>query len=108
MKERIFHNKLIRDLIPQVVEASGNFPVVRQLDSSEFLQELRRKLLEETREYMESDNSPEEIADILEVLQAIAAQTGLDWSMIEQIREKKKISRGGFEKGLFLESVERS
>ena len=56
--------KLVRDKIPQIIEASGETPITRILERDEYLACLETKLDEEVREFHES-KAPEELADIL-------------------------------------------
>ncbi len=65
------------------------------------MSELEKKLHEELAEY-EQNKSPEELADILEVVYRIAELRGFSREKIEKIREKKAEERGGFEGNLFL------
>ena len=99
------HNKLVRDKIPEIVKASGRIPVTHILSDEEFLVVLETKLKEEIVEYQE-DKSLEELADILEVLQAICVARGYNLEQLEQKRRKKAEERGGFKDKIFLEYVE--
>ena len=103
----IAHNKLVRDRIPDIIRTSGKVPVVKTVrDTDELKQRLLEKLIEEVHEFEES-GSIEEIADILEVLQAIVEkQFGVKWEEVRQLQKKKRDERGGFEKGFVLERVE--
>ncbi len=99
------HNKLIRDKIPEIIESSGRTPVIRTLDDTEYLTELDRKLNEECAEY-QADKSLEELADMLEVIYAIAEARGHSPEELERVRAEKAAKRGGFKKRIFLEMVE--
>lgn len=99
------HNKLIRDKIPEIIESSGRTPVIRTLDDTEYLTELDRKLNEECAEY-QADKSLEELADMLEVIYAIAEARGHSPEELEQVRAEKAAKRGGFKKRIYLERVE--
>ena len=99
------HNKLIRDKIPEIIESSGRTPVIRTLDDTEYLTELDRKLNEECAEY-QADKNLEELADMLEVIYAIAEARGYSVAELEQVRAEKAAKRGGFKKRIFLERVE--
>jgi predicted house-cleaning noncanonical NTP pyrophosphatase (MazG superfamily) len=46
------YKKLVRDRIPEIIEASGRKPVVEVLGQEEYVRELRRKLQEEVQEYL--------------------------------------------------------
>lgn len=99
------HNKLIRDKIPEIIEASGRILVIRTLDDTEYLTELDRKLNEECAEY-QADKNLEELADMLEVIYAIAEARGHSLEELEQVRAEKAAKRGGFKKRIYLERVE--
>lgn len=98
------YNKLIRDKIPEIIEAEGKNYEIRTLGEEEFGDFLREKLVEEVREYLESKN-PEELADIFEVLFTLVKNHNLTIEEIEKVREKKLKERGGFDKQLCLEKV---
>ncbi len=92
--------KLVRDKIPEIIEADGKKPRIRILDQEEYLKELDRKLNEEVAEY-QADHSLEELADTLEVLLAIAGARGYSFEELMKLREEKKDKRGGFSKRIF-------
>ena len=99
------HNKLVRDLIPEIIQKSGNKAVIRTLNDQEYSEMLEKKLLEEANEYI-TDKTVEELADILEVVYALASLKGATKEEVEGLRIKKAEERGGFEKKIFLERVE--
>jgi len=100
----IKYHKAIRDKIPQIISQSGNSCSIKKLSNAKFLVELEKKLGEELAEYQKSKN-PEELADIIEVIIAIARLRGTSQKKLERIRLKKLKSRGGFAKNLFLIST---
>ncbi|MBQ9008400.1 MAG: nucleoside triphosphate pyrophosphohydrolase [Clostridia bacterium] len=100
----VHHNKLVRDLIPEIIRKAGKTPVTDRIPGSEMPDFLDLKLTEEVREFLDS-HSPEEMADILEVLHGIAFHRGIPWEDIEQVRLQKRSERGGFEKGIRLIEV---
>ena len=100
----IYHNKLVRDKIPQIIQSRRKFCTFRKLDKKSYLLELRKKLSEEVKEYLE-DPCKEELADIIEVIDALAQSEGFTLPDILKIKERKKEERGGFTDRLFLESV---
>ncbi len=104
MKKTIIHNKLVRDNIPDIIESGGKTAVYRTLCEDEYLKMLDQKLTEELNEYL-SDNSMEEIADLLEVIHAVVKARGSSMEEVEKIRLLKKDKRGGFEDKVFLECV---
>lgn len=102
---RAVHNKLVRDKIPEIIEQAGKTPVTHILSDEEYISELDRKLNEECAEY-QADKSIEELADMLEVMYAIAEAR--DWSVseLEAVRKSKAEKRGGFKDKIYLEYVE--
>ena len=90
------HGKLVRDKIPQIIRSRGQEPVIYTADIEEYSTRLRDKLREEVEEYLGSDDDREELADILEVLYALARQTGTDKEELEKLRAAKAEERGGF------------
>lgn len=99
------YNKLVRDKIPQIIEADNNRkPITKILNEKEYKEQLDKKLQEEVKEYLKDDNL-EEIADIIEVIRAIIDFKGSNYEDVEKIRKEKLLKRGGFKEKIFLESV---
>ena len=94
-------DKLVRDKIPEIIRASGQTPVTRVLDREEYLSCLEAKLDEEVREFHES-KAPEELADILEVVYALAQAHGCTEQELMEIYGRKHEARGGFSERIFL------
>lgn len=94
-------NKLVRDRIPQIIKASGKTCKTRVLSQEEYIQKLDEKLNEELAEYQES-KSLEELADLLEVMEAVALARGSTWEQLMQIKGEKRAARGGFEDRILL------
>lgn len=88
--------KLIRDKIPAIIRAKGQQPIIRVADVTEYRFLLRAKLSEEVSEFLASDDDPEELADILEVLLALAEYIGTGPEQLEKLRVVKAQERGGF------------
>jgi len=103
MKKTEYH-KLVRDRIPEIIEKDGKTCVCSVLSQEDYLVMLDQKLNEELAEYQES-KSLEELADLLEVMAAVAAARGSSMGEVEKIRVSKKEKRGGFEKRILLETV---
>lgn len=101
------YNKLVRDKIPEIIAASGSEPTTRTLtDDAEFLAALDSKLLEEVQEYL-AEPSAEELADILEVLEAIVAMRRIPQPELRRAKNAKALKNGTFHERVFLESVTR-
>ncbi len=92
------------------ISASGYS--VRYMEREETLERLKDKLLEEAQEvfdaYGKEDKThlKEEIADVIEVIDAILYHNDLSLEEVLAIRDAKKEKKGGFEKGVFLESID--
>ena len=97
---KLYH-KLIRDHIPQIIESKGGKAQIRVLSDEEYPIYLEAKLDEEVGEY-HRDKNVEELADILEVVYALAESIGCSKEELIKIYQKKHDDRGGFEKKLFL------
>ena len=95
------YDKLVRDGIPAMIRREGYEPQTRLLGEDEYLAALDNKLDEEHREYRES-RSPEELADMLEVLCALAAACGTSEEELFALRSEKRARRGGFDGRVFL------
>ena len=102
---RITYNKLVRDRIPEIIESSGKTCTIEVLSTEKYLEMLDTKLNEELLEYQES-KSMEELADLLEVIRAVAIARGSSIEEIERIRIEKATKRGGFEKRILLLEVQ--
>lgn len=100
----IEYDKLIRDRIPEIIEKSGKKCIVEVMDDETYIQYLDQKLNEELAEY-QADKSLEELADLLEVMYAVAAARGYSVAELESVRKEKAEKRGGFEKRLRLIGV---
>ena len=99
------YNKLVRDKIPEIIEADGKTCKTRTLSDEEYIVALEAKLNEEVAEY-QADKNLEEMADMLEVLQAICLARGYSLEELEVMRLKKAVERGGFSEKIFLEYIE--
>ena len=103
--KRIVYNKLVRDRIPEIIEASGKRCRIQVLDDDAYLRMVDAKLDEELAEY-HKDQNLEELADLLEVIYAAAAARGYTVDQLEEVRAAKAEERGGFQKRLLLIEVE--
>ena len=100
----ITYHKLVRDRIPEIIEKDGKQCTCSVLSDEDYIRLLDQKLNEELNEYQES-KSMEELADLLEVIRAVALARGSSIEEVEQIRIKKAEKRGGFDKRILLENV---
>ena len=97
-------NKLVRDNIPDICKENGQIPNARILNDAEYLSELRRKLQEEVQEYL-SGNDIEELADVMEVIEALAEHQGCSFDELMKVKQKKRSKNGAFRQKIYLMSV---
>lgn len=101
----MIHNKLVRDKIPEIIKASWEEAVIEVLSEGKYIEELRKKLQEEVSEFLSSDDSIEEIADIVEVIYAILDSKWIKKEEFEKIRSEKFQKRWWFQKRIFLKET---
>jgi predicted house-cleaning noncanonical NTP pyrophosphatase (MazG superfamily) len=99
------YNKLVRDRIPEIIAASGKQCITEILSDAAYLEKLNEKLREELDEYLQ-DHDLSELADLLEVIYAVAQAKGMTKEELEQVRVAKADQRGGFERKILLVGVE--
>ena len=104
--ERIY-NKLVRDKIPNIIKEKGETPVVRILDEIEYKNELEKKLYEEYKEVIEAtgDDRVEEMADMLEVIRALANLENKNLNEVIAIADKKMKNVVLLKKRFFLKKL---
>ena len=103
------HNKLVRDRIPEIIESTGKKFSTKILDNTEYIKELKKKSFEELEEYVNTTNNEdaiEELADVLEIIHALAEYHGASIEKVEEVRKQKAEKRGGFKEKVFLIEVE--
>ena len=100
--------KLVRDLVPELIQAEGRLPIVEVLTLARRRPALLAKLLEEASEAAAAsdDDLPEELADVLEVVRTLAADLGMSLADVLVLADGKRERRGGFDRGLVLVRVE--
>lgn len=100
----IRYDKLVRDKIPEIIRQKGRECITRIAEHQEYVEKLKKKLLEEVNEYLESGEK-EELADIKEVMLALCEMEGISQDELEEIRKNKFDERGGFSKKIILEEA---
>lgn len=93
------YNKLVRDRIPDILDEKGVPYEKRIASSEEYKQELIKKLTEEVDEFGEAGD-PEELADVLEVIEALRKLP--EYTNVEELRLKKLHDRGSFSERIIL------
>ena len=98
--------KLVRDkIVNNINSQKGKKATWRTMEEDEYLKELNKKLMEEAQEFIE-ENDPEELADLMEVLEAIIKARNIKLDEVRKIKEQKKEKKGAFQDRIFLETVE--
>ena len=104
----MLYDKLIRDHIPAIIAESGRQCRIETMDEEQYRQALRAKLVEEALEVQAASPGqlPTELADVLEVLDALLAAYNLDLATVQTLQHSRRQERGGFTRRLRLCSVE--
>lgn len=104
------YKKLVRDNIPEIIQKENKIPKTRILSNDEYKYELLKKLVEESNEVLEAREDKKdlikEFGDLLEVIDSAIKAFDLNKEEILTLKDKRKQERGGFDKQIFLESVE--
>ena len=98
------YNKLVRDKIPEMLDAKGVLYEKRIAEDAEYKAELIKKLGEEAAEFHEAGDI-EELADVIEVLEAIKKRPELKKG--EKVGREKLVVGGVFEGKIILKEKNR-
>ena len=102
-------NKLIRSKLPERMREEGVMLYGRALDDHEFIQELKNKLIEEALEVKDTLSRIDlikELADVTEVIEALASSASITKEEIEQERAIKRNTNGDFVAENFVDYIE--
>lgn len=113
LTETIEYNKLVRDNIVQIIAENPKVVGVRSkmVCSKHGMKTLLMdKLKEECKELIDVFNSDgelslEELADVLEVIDAIKKVFNIDDFDLDAVKKEKRLIKGGFDLGIYLKSV---
>ena len=89
----VVYDKLVRDRIPEIIRRNGDTPVFRILNETDYWTYLLKKDSEELEEVRLAETSEErkkELADMLEVLRAMAEFLGFSLEYILMAADRKK------------------
>ena len=106
---RTRYGKLIRDRIPEIIEAGGARAKVRRLSKKAYARALREKILEEARELCAARRREallNELVDLQELVDASRRLLEIPPRSFRRKVEEKRRKRGGFRKRLYLEYTE--
>jgi len=96
------YNKLVRDKIPEIIRKRGEKCKTHIANDKEYWGKLKEKFLEEIKEFSENETI-EEMADILEVIDAVCIFKKFNKKKLELVKKQKAKERGRFEKKIILE-----
>ena len=104
--ERVYQ-KFVRDNIHDIISKKGETPIIRILNDTEYQEALEKKLSEELEEVLESSGQERllELADMLEVISALATLEDSNLDEVVALASKKAKERGAFKDKIFLEKV---
>ena len=100
------YHKLVRDKIPSIIAQNGKIANTTILDDRRYTAALEKKLKEETREYLRSKDLTE-LADILEVVEALAKNQGASFEDVLALKQQKQTTNGAFAQRIFLRNVKK-
>ena len=104
-----YYNKLVRDQVPGTLRASGRKVVTRTIHGKELMAALRAKVDEELGEFdaaATDELAAAELADLLEVVVALAKARGCTEAKLTELRAQKATERGTFDRAVLLVEVE--
>ena len=105
------YNKLVRDKIPSIIEASGKKCNFEIMDDEEYMNKLVEKLHEELGKFeiqfnaMNDEQAIKELADLSDVIMALVSSIGVTNEAFERIRNAKSTFNGGFDNKILLVDV---
>jgi predicted house-cleaning noncanonical NTP pyrophosphatase (MazG superfamily) len=105
VRQRQIFGKLVRDEIPAKIAEHGERANLAQIAKPESRTALVVKLFEEAQELLRASSPSEitmELADLLEVVRALAGATGVSWEEVQGVAEEKRQSRGSFARNVVL------
>ena len=107
-KQKVLHNKLVRDRIPEIIKQGGAQVEVEKVeDEVRFLRLLIDKLEEEAQEVALADEEHmlEELGDVETVVDGILRKIGKTRKELKEQQESKDSERGSLNEGIFLIST---
>ena len=99
--------KLVRDKIPEIIKSAGDeaeykFSILPDIEYEKYL---ALKLQEELNEFTEAYEI-EELVDLCEVVSAILKFREISEAELKSLMEKKRFIKGGFDKGILMETAD--
>jgi len=93
------YKKLVRDRVPSLLRDKGIKYETETLSQEEYRQALREKLMEEAQELADASeiNLAVEIADLLEVIDALMEAYGIKQEEVFLAQDEKRAEKGDFD-----------
>lgn len=107
--KRYQFDKLIRSKIPLRMKDEGVFVYSNSLSESDYLNALKKKIVEEAQEVHDANSKEDlitELADVMEVIYSIAQASKINLDEIEVARAKKRDINGDFLPENFINYIE--
>ena len=104
-------NKLVRDKSVQRMENEGALVMWRELEQTQRIPHLLKKLKEEQQEVQtafargETEQMTNELSDLMDVIYALADAADINMQDVMASSEEKLRSRGGFKKGIYVDKI---
>ena len=99
------YDKIVRDNIPNIIEDKGRKCTYHTVSNNQAIEYLIKKIHEEAKE-LADDIGIDELADIQEVVDAIAFKMGYSKMDLIEAARRKATTRGAFYDNIILESVD--
>lgn len=93
------YHKLVRDRVPALLSKKGIQYETCTLSTREYREALRKKLMEEAKEVADAEevNLAVEIADLLEVIDALMEAYGIQQEEVFLAQDEKRAEKGDFQ-----------
>ncbi len=105
---RFKFSKLVRDKIVDAITSHGNIPHWKVLTDSEYILELKKKIIEEAPELLNATGAEvvEELADLQEIIDNLLVALNIPKDELKKAQEKKNQQRGSFKSKHYIEEVD--
>lgn len=99
------YDKIVRDKIPEIIRDSGgkcSFHLARQMDACVYLIDKIKEEADELLPMLNRNGAIDELADLQEVIIALAEKQNYTIEQVEKVRVIKRRERGGFDQNIIL------
>jgi len=102
-------DKLIRNIVSENLSRSGILVRTKEVSDVEFVESLKRKLVEESKEVLvakDQEELIEEIGDVLQVMKTLCQSINISFEAVEKSREAKEKRSGTFDKKTYCTIID--